>query len=142
MEVLSYVLHRWLFHGLLWRIHSTHHKKTEGPFELNDLFSLVFGLAAVGLIVWGGLKNPALWYLVPIGVGISVYGLLYFVIHDLYTHKRFHSFKSDSRVMNVIRRAHNRHHQSIDKPGQEPYGLFLFDFELFNRQVQREKSRD
>ena len=25
MEVLAYVLHRWVFHGPLWRIHRTHH---------------------------------------------------------------------------------------------------------------------
>ena len=41
-EVAAYLTHRFLFHGLLWPIHRTHHRHAHrhGPFELNDLFSL------------------------------------------------------------------------------------------------------
>ena len=67
-----------------------------------------------------------------VGLGIAVYGLLYFVIHDLFAHKRFMPFKSDNKLMRLIRYAHQRHHQSIDKEGQEPYGLFLFPYDKYN----------
>ncbi len=130
MEIISYLVHRFLFHGLLWKIHKSHHEAHHGLFELNDLFSFFFAAVSVGLMWWGSgapLQSTAF----PLGAGIAVYGLLYFVIHDLFAHKRFMPFKSDSKIMKLIRRAHQRHHQSVDKKGQEPYGLFLFPYDRY-----------
>jgi beta-carotene 3-hydroxylase len=42
-------------------------------------------------------------------------------------------FKSDSKIMRLIRYAHQRHHQSIEKDGQEPYGLFLFPYDKYQK---------
>ncbi|MDX1673085.1 MAG: hypothetical protein R3211_12145, partial [Balneolaceae bacterium] len=67
----------------------------------------------------------------PLGIGIALYGMLYFIIHDLYAHKRYLPFKSNSRIMRLVRRAHQRHHQSADRQGQEPYGLFLFPYDKY-----------
>lgn len=130
MEIISYLIHRYLFHGLLWEIHKTHHEAHHGLFELNDLFSLFFGAVSVGLIYYGSanpLQSPAF----ATGMGIAVYGILYFIIHDLFAHKRFLPFKSGSKIMRLIRRAHQNHHQSADKEGQEPYGLFLFPYDEY-----------
>ncbi|MCW9707849.1 sterol desaturase family protein [Fodinibius salsisoli] len=127
MEVISYLVHRFVFHGLLWEIHQTHHKPTHGAFELNDLFSLFFGAVSIYLM-YRGMEAPVESMSFAIGLGIAIYGLLYFVIHDLFAHKRFMPFKSDSKIMRLIRYAHQRHHQSIDKEGQEPFGLFLFPY--------------
>lgn len=132
MEVVSYLVHRYIFHGLLWQIHRSHHESTHGLFELNDLFSLFFASVSVGLIYLGmdaPLQSPPF----AIGCGIAIYGLLYFVIHDLFAHKRFMPFKSDSRMLRLIRHAHQRHHQSIEKEGQEPYGLFLFPYNKYRK---------
>ena len=49
------------------------------------------------------------WWSVPFW---AVYGVLYFILHDLYTHRRFLPFKTNSRLAQTIRRAHQRHHQS------------------------------
>lgn len=130
MEIISYVVHRFIFHGLLWEIHRTHHEPNHGLFELNDLFSLFFAGVSVYLMYIGRL-SPLSSALFAIGTGIAVYGILYFVIHDLFAHKRFMPFKSDSRIMRLIRYAHQRHHQSIEKEGQEPYGLFLFPYDKY-----------
>ena len=127
MELLSYVVHRYLFHGLFWRVHKTHHEAHQGIFELNDLFSTIFALAAIVLILLGA-DEPLLDPKFGIGVGITVYGVLYFIIHDLFTHRRFIPFSSENRLMRLIRRAHQRHHQTADKVGNEPYGLFLFPY--------------
>ena len=132
MEIISYLIHRFIFHGLLWEIHRSHHEPTHGLFESNDLFSVFFSGLSIYLMYLGmatPLESPAF----GIGSGIAAYGILYFIIHDLFAHKRFMPFKSDSRIMRLIRYAHQRHHQSIDKEGQEPYGLFLFPYDKYNR---------
>ncbi|MDR9416007.1 MAG: sterol desaturase family protein [Gracilimonas sp.] len=130
MEIVSYVVHRWLFHGILWKIHRSHHQPDHGLFELNDVFSLVFA----GISVWLMVRGTDQLFTKPdfgIGTGIAVYGVLYFIIHDLFAHKRFIPFSSDSKIMKLIRRAHQRHHQDVGKDGHEPYGLFLFPYDKY-----------
>lgn len=141
MEVFSYLIHRFVFHGWLWKIHETHHRShpNDHPFELNDLFSLGFALASIALI-WQGAATPFTSYQFPLGLGIAIYGLLYFIIHDLYTHRRFFPFKSDNKALQTIRRAHQRHHQTTEKDGFEPYGLFLFPYTKFNKPFQRKEK--
>lgn len=127
MEVAAYVLHRFLFHGPLWGVHKTHHAPghAHGPFEANDLFSVGFAAASMGLM-WVGRADPLASTAFPLGVGVAVYGVLYFVLHDLYTHGRFAPFRTKNAAAQAVKRAHGRHHQSLSKGGQEPYGLFLF----------------
>lgn len=132
MEIVSYLVHRFLFHGLLWEIHRSHHEPHHGWFELNDLFSIFFGGVSI-LLMYRGAEAPIGSVSFAVGTGIAVYGILYFVIHDLFAHKRFMPFKSDSKIMRLIRHAHQRHHQSIDKDGQEPYGLFLFPYDKYKK---------
>ena len=125
LEAFSYVLHRWLFHGLLWPIHRTHHLPRRGMFELNDVFSLFFASLASSLLIFAPVPLMASWQF-PLGLGVAVYGLLYFVAHDLFTHRRWLPFKHHNATLNRVRRAHQRHHQSVTKEGQEPFGLFWF----------------
>lgn len=130
MEIVSYVVHRFIFHGPLWKIHRSHHLASHGLFEANDLFSLFFAGISIFLI-YRGMSTPMESVGFALGLGIAVYGLLYFIIHDLYAHKRFWPFKSDSKIMRLVRYAHQRHHQSVEKQGQEPYGLFLFPYDKY-----------
>lgn len=130
MEIISYGLHRWIFHGVLWKIHESHHTPNHGLFELNDVFSLVFAIISVWLIITG-VDNMHTAPAFGIGTGIAIYGLLYFIIHDLFTHKRFVPFKTDNWCMKLVRRAHQRHHQNVGKKGSEPYGLFLFPYDRY-----------
>ncbi len=143
MEAASYVLHRWLLHGLLWRMHRSHHDPAHGHgdgLEWNDLFSLAFALASMGLF-WTGRADPLASTAFPIGVGIAVYGLLYFVLHDLYAHGRIGRFKTRNPAAQSVKRAHGRHHQSLSKAGQEPYGLFLFPPWMGRRFERRRDAR-
>lgn len=129
MEILSYLAHRFLFHGVLWKIHQTHHRANKFLLELNDVFSLVFALLSIGLIL---SKNEIF---VPVGSGIAAYGLVYFITHDFFTHRRFLPFKSKNKILLSIRGAHQRHHQTTEKTGCEPFGLFIFDYANFSRKV-------
>lgn len=139
MEIVSYVVHRFLFHGLLWQIHRSHHESHHGYFEMNDIFSLFFMAISMGLMYWGA-GDPLASVAFPIGLGIAMYGILYLIIHDLFAHKRFVPFKSESQIMRLIRRAHQTHHQSVDKKGQEPYGLFLFPYDEYPEFRRKSKS--
>lgn len=129
MEIFSYLVHRFLFHGILWKIHVSHHKPNHGFFEPNDIFSLLFALIASGLMIFGSTSAFA------IGLGITIYGVIYFITHDLFTHRRFLPFNSKNKMLRLIRAAHQRHHQTTEKTGFEPFGLFLFNFPKFWKKI-------
>jgi len=136
MEVFSYFVHRFVFHGILWRIHETHHTPRRFPFELNDVFSLIFAAISICLIIFA--ERPfANSIAFPVGFGIALYGGFYFVIHDLFTHRRFLKFNSTNKLLLTIRRAHQRHHQTVEKKGIEPFGLFIFDYGKFKQAETR-----
>ena len=138
MEITSYIVHRYVFHSVLWGIHKTHHEPTHDKFEANDLFSVFFAGISI-LMMYYGMAQPLQSISFELGLGIAIYGILYFIIHDLFAHKRFMPFKSDNKLMRLIRRAHQRHHQSIEKRGQEPYGLFLFPYDKYPERDRRRR---
>ncbi len=131
LEVFSYIVHRWFFHGILWRIHVTHHTPRKTWYESNDLFSIVFGAISMICLISG---NRIAF---PLGLGIAIYGIVYFIAHDLFTHRRFIPFGSKNKVLLTIRAAHQRHHQSSEKTGLEPFGLFLFNYREFWRKISK-----
>lgn len=130
MELLSWAMHKYLFHGPLWFIHKTHHQQRHGWFELNDLFSI--GFAALSLwLMWIG--HTMLDYRFWIGTGISIYGIIYFVFHDWFIHNRFKAFKSNNRYLLGIRRAHKIHHKSTEKNPSEEFGLLVASKKWFSQ---------
>jgi beta-carotene 3-hydroxylase len=130
MEAFSWFIHKYLFHGPLWFIHKTHHQQKHGWFELNDLFSIVFAVLALWLM-W--LGHIALDYRFWIGAGISIYGIIYFIFHDWFIHNRFKAFKSNSRYLTGIRRAHKIHHKSANKNPAEEFGLLMASWKWFKK---------
>ncbi|HMS42555.1 MAG TPA: sterol desaturase family protein [Pyrinomonadaceae bacterium] len=132
MEFFSYAVHRWLFHGIFWRIHETHHVTRKGAFEANDIFTLVFSCGAIFPMIFA--EKPLLESIAfPLGLGVAIYGFVYFIAHDFFTHRRFLPFKSKNKILLTIRAAHQKHHQSAEKQGLEPFGLFLFNYKKFFR---------
>ncbi len=133
MEVFSWALHKFLFHGPLWFIHKTHHQQRHGFFELNDIFSIGFGALSLWLM-WQGRNNfNALFF---IGVGISFYGIIYFVFHDWFIHNRIKAFKTNNRYLLGIRRAHKIHHKSTQKNPSEEFGLLWASWKYFTERTK------
>lgn len=129
MEISGWFIHKYLMHGPLWVIHKTHHQPSKSFFELNDLFSIFFGSVAVTLILLG-VNNFD--YRFWIGVGISLYGLLYFILHDVWVHRRIKWFgKPKNFFLRGVFRAHQAHHRTNKKDDAVSFGLFLVPKKFF-----------
>jgi beta-carotene 3-hydroxylase len=125
MEGVAWFTHKYIMHGFLWSWHRSHHKHHNHTLERNDLFALVFSIPAVLTIVIGS-EFPQLSILVPIGLGITAYGIFYFIFHDIIVHRRIKiPFKARSKYMQRIMRAHYVHHKVHTKEGAEAFG-FLY----------------
>lgn len=122
MESFSWAIHKYLMHGVLWKIHKTHHTHTKGFFELNDVFTLIFGSSAI-VLIFLGVENFD--YRFWIGCGISLYGMSYFVLHDVLIHRRLSWFgKPKNKYLRAIREAHIAHHKT-QKNNSVSFGLFV-----------------
>ena len=119
VELLSVMMHKFIFHGPLWGIHETHHLPSKSAFELNDVFSTFFAGLAVFLFCFDSMNLKA------VAMGITLYGCIYFFVHDVITHRRFFSYQTKNIFLGKIRDAHRKHHQKVTKDGQGPYGLFF-----------------
>ena len=128
MEFVAWWAHKKLMHGWLWDWHEDHHlphHEKDGFFEKNDLFFLVFAIPSAACYIIG-LSQPGYFWLTFVGIGISIYGLIYFLIHDVYIHRRFKWFKQlDSPYSRAILRAHGAHHAKTTKEDCESFGLLL-----------------
>lgn len=129
MEAFSWFIHKYLFHGPLWFIHKTHHQHRSAWFELNDLFSGLFAALSMYLM-WIGRSSFNYWFW--IGVGISLYGIIYFIFHDWFIHNRIRAFKSHNRYLSGIKRAHKIHHKSLVKKSEE-FGLLFTSKKYFKK---------
>ncbi|WP_226389564.1 sterol desaturase family protein [Penaeicola halotolerans] len=133
MEIFSWAFHKYIMHGVLWNIHKTHHGHSKGGyFELNDIFSLIFGSTAVVLIILGSIDgfDWRFW----VGAGITVYGFSYFILHDMLIHRRVKVFdRPRGKFLNGIAKAHRDHHKSNKKDGAVSFGLFLVPKKYFSK---------
>lgn len=137
MEFASWLIHKYIMHGPLWRIHKTHHQHRKGSWlELNDLFTIFFsGLAIVLLIRGIELRNAIL---TGAGAGISLYGITYFVLHDVFIHRRIKFFSgSNNPLLKALAEAHRDHHKSRQKSGSTSFGLLLVNKQYYKKHFRR-----
>ena len=135
MEFVAWFAHKYVMHGFLWSWHEDHHDPIHktGFFEKNDRFFLVFALPSMTCYILGSLLADYRWLLF-VGIGISIYGLIYFLIHDVYIHRRFKWFKQlDGKYSRAILRAHGAHHAIQTKEGCESFGLLIINPKYFKK---------
>jgi len=139
MEGVAWLTHKYVMHGLLWRLHRDHHVKGEsGFFEKNDSFFLLFATPGFLLTLWGSLNG--LDYRFWAGIGITAYGLAYFLVHDIFIHQRFRWLtRSDNVYLRAIRRAHKVHHKRLTKEHGTCFGMLWVPWKYF-RQALKESS--
>ena len=142
MEFVAWWAHKYLMHGWLWSWHADHHvphHQKEGFFEKNDLFFLVFAIPSAAAYIVGSF--PGFLPLFFVGVGISIYGLIYFLIHDVYIHQRFSWFRQlDSKYSRAILRAHGQHHAKQTKEDCESFGLLFVHPKYFRSRKSWKKK--
>ena len=120
MELVSYATHRWVMHGPGMNWHRSHHAPAVGRFERNDLFPLCFSAVGVTLFALATV-GPRVDGLFWVGAGVTAYGFVYMVVHDVCIHGRLKVPIPSSRYFEWVRDAHRVHHVT----GGEPYGMLL-----------------
>jgi beta-carotene 3-hydroxylase len=121
MELVAWATHKYVMHGFLWSLHKDHHQVDKNKvLEKNDSFFLIFAIPGSTLIVFG---EPLSFY---IGIGITLYGLAYFIIHEIFIHQRIKLFRNTkSRYLKAIRRAHKIHHKNLNKEDGSCFGMLI-----------------
>lgn len=136
MEVVTYVVHRFVMHGSFERLHISHHRNAAAEYadkspEPNDVFPLAFSVVVVAAF-WAGFNVSGLAWFIPLFLGVTLYGIVYTVVHDGMIHGRIRWMKRlNSGWSKSLATAHRSHHHS----NGEPYGM-LFPW-LTMRQSQR-----
>jgi len=142
MEFIAWSNHKYVMHGFLWRWHKDHHlndrKKIAmedmkfSGFEKNDLFFLIYALPAIILLIIGfSTSNLQVSF---IGIGITIYGFTYFLIHDVMIHQRLHItflIRNKSMYSQAIVRAHLAHHRPKNINDFKNFGLLIFPLRFF-----------
>lgn len=140
MELVAWAAHKYVMHGWLWYLHKDHHDGGYHPFQKNDAFFLIFAIPSWLCIMLGWMN--AVWWVVSIGVGILLYGVCYFLVHDVVVHQRYKWFtRSGNRYIRAIRWAHKMHHKHRRKEEGESFGL-LFVGKLYWDKVRKDDTRN
>jgi beta-carotene 3-hydroxylase len=120
MEGVSYLTHRFVMHGFGIGLHRSHHQPAHEGFELNDLYPLMFSSVAI-LSFTAGTFLPSLRPLVLAGTGITLYGVAYLFVHEIYIHRRLGLVPRPYRLLEWLKSSHRIHHLY----GGEPFGMLL-----------------
>ncbi|MEX2590708.1 MAG: beta-carotene hydroxylase [Chitinophagales bacterium] len=130
MEFVAWSLHKYVMHGFLWFVHKDHHNKTPGFFERNDFFFLIFAIPS-WLFMMFGIMDGADWKM-WVGIGITLYGIAYFTVHEVIIHQRFKFLKNVTNVYFAgLRKAHRVHHKKLGKEDGECFGMLLVPRKYF-----------
>ncbi|MBL0102634.1 MAG: sterol desaturase family protein [Bacteroidetes bacterium] len=124
MEGVAWFTHKYIMHGFLWVLHESHHKPRTGRFEKNDWFFAFYATIAMTLMYFGYDNLDFRFWM---GLGVTAYGFTYFLLHDVFIHRRGRFFeKIDHPYFKAMRKAHKVHHKTMGKDGSEEFGLLLF----------------
>ena len=140
MEGATWIIHKYVMHGFLWVLHKDHHDHSnEGVLEKNDYFFVIFALPTIALMYYGSLQHFN--FLFYIGLGIMLYGMAYFFVHDVLIHQRLPWFKhTNIMYFRALRKAHKIHHKHLDKPHGECFGMLFVPLKYFREAAQYQKN--
>ncbi len=122
MEWVAWAAHKYIMHGWGWGWHRDHHEPHSGFFERNDLYGIVGAAAAIGLFTYGYYYSLPLWW---VAMGITVYGVIYTLIHDGLVHQRWFRWVPRRGYAKRLVQAHKLHHATQSREGGVSFG-FLY----------------
>ena len=122
MEAVALLTHKYVMHGPGWGWHRSHHEEHDETLEKNDLYAVIFAGLALALILFGSARGPLYW----IGLGMTLYGFLYFVVHDGLVHQRWpFRYVPRNGYLKRLVQAHRLHHAVDGKDDCVSFG-FLY----------------
>lgn len=134
MEAVAWLAHKYVMHGFLWVFHKDHHRPHDHTIEHNDFFFVLFATPAI-ICFLIGIQDLSVYFW--IAVGITLYGMTYFIIHDVFIHQRIKWLKNtDTVYFRAIRKAHKMHHKHLDKEDGECFGMLWVPLKYFKEAKQ------
>lgn len=139
MEGTTWLIHKYVMHGFLWVLHRDHHDhSSEGDFEKNDYFFVIFAIPAILLMYFGALEHYN--YLFYIGLSVTLYGMAYFFVHDIFIHQRIKFLThTKSPYLLALRRAHKQHHKHLGKEDGECFGFLYVPQKYFKMFLKKNR---
>ena len=130
MEFVAWFTHKYIMHGFLWVLHRDHHVQPKGFLQRNDTFFLIFAIPSWLFIMFGMINgfDFRIW----IGFGIMLYGIAYFLFHEVLIHQRLKKLRKflfrnlENKYLKSVIKAHHAHHKYLDKNPGESYGMLIF----------------
>jgi beta-carotene 3-hydroxylase len=126
-------------HGFGWFLHADHHsryaKKSDAFFEKNDSFFVIFAVPAMLGYIFGSIYSLPLLF--AAAIGITLYGLTYFMIHDVLFHQRIKLRIGGGAYFRALRRAHGMHHVHYTKEEGECFGLLVFPMKYLKTELKK-----
>lgn len=131
MEGVTWLTHKYVMHGFGWFLHEDHHQPGyPHVFEKNDAFFVVFAIPSILCMYFG--MEAGYSYLFFIGLGILIYGIFYFLVHDVLIHRRFKWFDNvQNPYFRALRKAHKVHHKHLEKEDGECFGMLYVPMKYF-----------
>lgn len=125
MEGVAWATHKYVMHGPLWVLHEDHHRPRGRGWQKNDLFALFFAAISFLLILFGVLRRAP--PLTGAGFGVALYGVGYFLFHDIMFHRRIRRWRlrPATPYLRRIYDAHGTHHRNSGRGGGVSFG-FLY----------------
>jgi beta-carotene 3-hydroxylase len=75
-----------------------------------------------------------------LGIGILLYGLAYFLVHDVFVHQRLPLLKrTNNAYFQAMRFAHKIHHKVSSKEGAEAFGFLFVSKKYLNKFKHKQK---
>jgi beta-carotene 3-hydroxylase len=139
MECVTWLTHKYIMHGLFWNLHKDHHNKANTFFEKNDYFFVIF--ACISMVFFAlGTYITDLGFFLYIGIGITLYGFAYFMVHDILIHQRFRLFsRTNNFYFRALRKAHKVHHKHLGKEEGECFGMLFVPLKYFKEAIRSSK---
>lgn len=132
MEAIAWGLHKYVMHGFLWSVHEDHHRPHNKKMERNDLFAVVFAFPSWLFMMFGIMDGCD--YKLYIGIGITLYGICYVLVHDGVIHQRFNFLRyTQNAWLIALRKGHKAHHKRTNKEDGECFGMLLVPRKYFRQ---------
>ncbi|MBU2340034.1 MAG: sterol desaturase family protein [Alphaproteobacteria bacterium] len=138
MEIFAWWAHKYIMHGWGWGWHRDHHEPHDKMFEKNDLYAVTFGTIVFFMFLIGYLYSELLWW---VALGITLYGLIYTVVHDGLVHQRYFRWVPKRGYAKRLVQAHKLHHATVGKEGGVSFGfVFAGDPAKLKAELKRQRE--